>query len=173
MKLFISYHLADRKAVNKIKSKLDAMDISYFSVDENSDFNGWPHQKISDYIMHEMSDCSILLCMVGRETYCRPHVDYELHHSLKNGCGARLGWIVVLLDNRGDSVRKIDFSTFPNRIQDNLEYACITSNSSLFNRLDVLMNEADKKRNNRLIQIDNKRNCMALPKKKYYDQSAF
>lgn len=168
MKLFISYHLADQVKVNKIKDKLDSRKISYYAVPVNADFSGWSNQQISDFILKEMRDCQILLCVVGTETYSRPHIDYELHHSLKGGIGKRLGWIVDLLENRQDSIYEIDYSTFPNRIQDNEDYACLVSNASLFTLIDELIKKANSKRKDPEYVIDNTRPCMPLSKSKYY-----
>lgn len=168
MKIFISYHLADQEKVNKIKNKLDKKGISYYAVPLNADFTGWSNQQISDFILSEMWDCQILLCVVGKETYSRPHVDYELHHSLKGGVGKRLGWIVDLLETRHDSIYEIDYSTFPNRIQDNEEYACLVSNASLFTLIEEHMKIANSKRKDPKQVIDNTRPCMPLSKSKYY-----
>lgn len=84
-KVFISYHLADQRYISKIKRKLEKHGIDYYAVDESADFTGWSNQRISEFILSKMSSCNVLLCIVGLKTYSRPHVDYELHHSLKGG----------------------------------------------------------------------------------------
>ena len=168
MKIFISYHLADQQRVDRIKNKLIQQNIAFYAVSENANFDGWSNQKISDFILEKMKDCQILLCVVGTETYSRPHVDYELHNSLKGGVGKRLGWIIDLLETRKDSIYNIDYSTFPNRIQDNEHYACMVANASLIDQLVILIQQAKDKRNDPSIQIDNTRQCMLLSQGKYY-----
>lgn len=168
MKLFISYHLANQKAVRKIKNKLVDKQIDFYSVPEDADFSGWSHQKINDYILQSMKDCQVLLCVVGKETYSRPHVDHELHHSLKGGVGKRLGWIVCFLEERIDNVNDIDYSTFPARISDNEDYACMVQNASLISKIEELINDASSKRNSNDYQIDNTRKCMEFSGSKYY-----
>ena len=170
MKIFISYHLANQNNVDKIRRKLSDAGINFYSVPEDSNFNGWSQQQISDYLIKEMEKCQILLCVVGNETYSRPHVDYELHHSLKGGPGKRLGWIVSLLEERGDSIYNIDYDTYPNRIQDNEHYALLVQNGSLMDYINQLIIDANELRSDPNVEVDNTRNCMPLPRRKYYDE---
>lgn len=67
MKLFISYHLADTKSVEKIKQKLNPLSVDYYSVPENSNFKGLHNEEISKSILNKMSDCQVLLCIVGEK----------------------------------------------------------------------------------------------------------
>lgn len=167
MKLFISYHLADQSKVRKIKSKLDEKDIKYYSVPENQDFTGWHNEEISKFILSKMKGCQILMCVVGKETYTRPHVDYEIHEALKGGVSKRLGIIAVLLEDRGDTVNNIDFSTFPPRLKDNINYLVLQQNASLMDNIEKSINKANENRNNSDIKVNNTRKCMKLPNKYY------
>lgn len=167
MKLFISYHLADTKSVIKIKKTLDDFGIKYYSVPINADFSGWHNEEISKYLLSKMSDCQILLCIVGEKTFTRPHVDYELHEALKGGPGKRLGIITVLLENRNDTIHNIDYKTFPNRLSDNKHYIVLIQNASLRAKIDDCISEAKKNQSNSNIIISNKRKCMNLPNKYY------
>ncbi|QWC00210.1 TIR domain-containing protein [Mycoplasmatota bacterium] len=167
MKLFISYHLADTKSVNKIKEKLNAKALNYYSVPEDKDFTGWHNEEIREYILSKMDDCSVLLCIVGRETYKRPHVDYEIHQALKGGVGKRLGIVTVLLENREDSINDISYDTFPNRLYDNEHYIILIQNASLEDQIFKAIDLANNNRNDKNISINNKRKCMKLPNKYY------
>lgn len=167
MKLFISYHLADTKHVKKIKTKLNELGVSYYSVPEDVDFTGWHNEEISKFILSKMSDCQILLCVVGKETYTRPHVDYEIHQALKGGVGKRLGIIAVLLEARQDTIHDINYETFPPRLSDNEKYIVLVQNASLIDQIDDCIYQATKNRNNSKLEIDNTRKCMKLPNKYY------
>lgn len=167
MKIFVSYHLADTKSVKKIKEKLKLMNMNYYSVPEDADFTGWHNEEISKFILQKMSDCQVLLCVIGKETYQRPHVDYEIHQALKGVVGSRLGIIAVFLENRQDSIYDIDYSTFPNRLSDNEQYLVMIQNASLVSKIENAVVLADQNRKNKNIQVDNTRRCMKLPNKYY------
>lgn len=169
MKLFISYHLADTRYVNKIKEKLSYKQIEYYSVPENINFDGIHNEEISRYILSKMLDCQVLLCVLGKETYTRPHVDYEIHQSLKGGVGRRLGIIIIFLEARGDSIYNIDYSSFPPRLLDNETYIVKIQNSALLDQIDSCIRIADENRINPNIQVVNSRNCMQLPNKYYQE----
>lgn len=167
MKLFISYHLADTKSVIKIKDKLDNLNMDYYSVPEDMDFRGWHNEQISKYILKNMEGCEVLLSIIGKETYTRPHVDYEIHQALKGGVGTRKGIIAVLLENRNDTIYEIDFSTFPPRLADNIDYLVLVQNASLKDQLSECLDQAIENRNNRKMEVNNTRKCMKLPNKYY------
>lgn len=168
-KIFISYHRADTKYRKKLESILDEEGIEYYSVPENAQFNGQSHQYIKDQIISCMSDCSIVICLIGQETYSRPHVDWEIHAALKGGVGKRKGLIAVMLEVRGDSKNDIDYETFPNRIQDNEEYAVIEQFASLSERLYYAIKVAENNRKDEELNINNSRELMHLRSKRYYD----
>ena len=167
MKLFISYHLADSKSVSKIKEKLDNRGIKYYSVPENTIFKGIHNEEISKTILSYMRSCEILLCIVGKETYKRPHVDYEIHEALKGEAGKRKGVIVVLLDNREDTINEIDKQTYPRRLGMNKDYTVLVQNSSLFDNINGLIKQAKTNRNNKKLIVNNTMPCMKLPNKYY------
>lgn len=168
-KIFISYHRADTKYRKKLESILDEEEIEYYAVPENKQFNGQNHQYIKDQIISCMSDCSIVICLIGQETYSRPHVDWEIHAALRGGVRKRKGLIAVMLEVRGDSKNDIDYETFPNRIQDNEEYAVIEQFASLSERLYYAIEIAENNRKNKELNINNSRELMHLRSKRYYD----
>lgn len=144
-KIFISYHRADMKYKNKILAILQEHRYPYYCVNENKNFNELKHQDIASQICFMMDDCDVLLCIVGKETYARPHVDWEIHTALKGGVDNRKGIIVVMLENRNDSKNNIDFNTFPNRLQDNLNYIVLEQYATIADRIDDAINIAIKK----------------------------
>lgn len=112
MKVFISYHRADTKARDHIEDLLKDNDITFYAVPKNVNFDGENHQHIKDTILQEMDGCDVILCIVGKDTYTRPHVDWELHEALKGDIKTRRGVLAVMLENRGDSKNNIDYATF-------------------------------------------------------------
>ncbi|MCR3906958.1 MAG: TIR domain-containing protein [Tenericutes bacterium] len=168
MKIFISYHLKDSKQVGKIKQKLKDSNISFFSVDENTNFEGYHHNHIRQILFDELDTCDILLCVIGNETYSRSHVDNEIHHALKGGLSKRLGVVAVMLENRYDSISSINYNTFPRRLKKNLEYIVILQNSSLFDNIHGVIKKAIEKKNNINIQVNNNEEPMKLRQGKYY-----
>lgn len=169
MKVFISYHRADTKYRHKVENILKNADIDYYAVPEDVNFDGKYHQYIKDTILNGMKDCDVLLCIVGEETYSRPHVDWELHEALKGGINTRRGILAVMLEKRGDSKNDIDYDTFPNRLQDNEDYIVIEQYASLQDKIVDALNEALDNSWNKKIQTNNQRKLMELRSGKYYD----
>lgn len=168
-KIFISYHRADRKYKDKILEILDEYGYRYFCVDEEESFNGWNHQHIADYICSEMEDCKVLLCIVGRKTFRRPHVDWEIHTALKGGVGERKGIVAVMLENRQDSKKDIDYETFPTKLQENLDYIVLEQFASIESQIDSAVDCALENRNDKYIPVTHKNPVMPLRAGKYYD----
>ena len=168
-KIFISYHRADKKYKNAIVEILEEYGYRYFCVDENEIFNGWNHQRIADYICSKMEDCDVLLCIVGKETYERPHVDWEIHTALKGGMKNRKGIVAVLLENRNDSKNNIDYNTFPTKLQENLDYIVLEQYASIGDRIEQAIDLAIENRDDSSMQVTHKNPVMQLRSGKYYD----
>ena len=171
MKVFISYHLADKKHKNKIEEILIENNIDYYSVPEDMDVNGLSHQAISEMIISNMDDCDVTFCIIGNETYSRPHVDHELKATLKGGPGIRKGLIGIMLETREDNKNHIDFNTFPGRIADNMtddfDYALLIQRASLNYEINSALEEAIIRRDSN-ISVNNSRQLMQLKSRKYY-----
>lgn len=169
MKVFISYHRADTKAREHIEDLLKDNNIPFYAVPKDVNFDGEHHQYIKDTILQGMNDCDVLLCIVGKDTYTRPHVDWELHEALKGNIHTRRGILAVMLEKRGDSKNNIDYATFPNRLEDNEDYIVIEQYASLQDRLKEALDEALDNSRNREIQVNNRRPPMPLRQGKYFD----
>ncbi len=168
-KIFISYHRADMEYKNKIIAILREHRYPYYCVNENKNFNGLKHQDIASQICSMMDDCDVLLCIVGKETYTRPHVDWEIHTALKGGVDNRKGIVAVMLENRNDSKNKIDFNSFPNKLQDNLNYIVLEQYATIADRIDVAIDIAIKNSNDAHIQVSHKNPVMQLRSGLYFD----
>ena len=169
MKVFIRYHRADTKAREYIEDLLKEKDIPFYAVSKNVNFDGEHQQYIKDTILQGMYDCDVLLCIVGKDTYTRPHVDWELHEALKGDIKTRKGVLAVMLENRRDSKNNIDYATFPNRLEDNEDYIVIEQYASLQDRLNDALAAALDNSWNRDIQVNNRRPPMPLRQGKYFD----
>ena len=75
MKVFISYHRADTKYRYKVENILNNAGIDYYAVSEDADFNGKKAETIKTFICNRLKECDVMMCLIGRETYKRPHVD--------------------------------------------------------------------------------------------------
>lgn len=169
MKVFISYHRADTKAREHIEDLLKDNDIPFYAVPKDVNFDGEHHQYIKDTILQGMNDCDVLLCIVGKDTYTRPHVDWELHEALKGNIHTRRGILAVMLEKRGDSKNNIDCATFPNRLEDNEDYIVIEQYASLQDRLKDALDKALDNSRNKDMQVNNSRLPMQLRQGKYFD----
>ena len=169
MKVFISYHRADTKVREHIEDLLKDNNITFYVVSKDVNFDGEHHQYIKDTILQGMNDCDVLLCIVGKDTYTRPHVDWELHEALKGNIHTRRGILAVMLEKRGDSKNNIDYATFPNRLEDNEDYIVIEQYASLQDRLKDALDKALDNSRNKDMQVNNSRLPMQLRQGKYFD----
>ena len=169
MKVFISYHRADTKDREHIEDLLKDNNIPFYAVPKDVIFDGEHHQYIKDTILQGMNDCDVLLCIVGKDTYTRPHVDWELHEALKGNIHTRRGILAVMLEKRGDSKNNIDYATFPNRLEDNEDYIVIEQYASLQDRLKDALDKALDNSRNKDMQVNNSRLPMQLRQGKYFD----
>lgn len=171
MRVFISYHREDTKYKNRIIKIFKKNLIKYYCVPDDQNFDGWAHEKIADYIRSSLKECDILLCIVGRNTYQRPHVDNEIHFALKGDVGIRKGIVAVMLENRQDSKNKINIETFPVKLRQNIEYVILEQFASLDNNLISDLKKAETNRNNPNLKTNHTNKVMKLRCGKYYDEN--
>lgn len=169
VKVFISYHRADKKYMKKIVEILKENNIASVVIDEKQSFNEWSHQKITEYVRNKMKECNVLLSIVGKDTYSRPHVDYEIHEALKGDVNSRKGIIAVMLETRLDNKNNIDLNTFPTKLKDNLNYIVIEQYSSIRDKILNATNKALKNKKDANIKTNHSNKVMQLRSGKYYD----
>lgn len=171
MKIFISYHRVDsyfRKAIEKM---LIVQEYLVYAVPEEKSFDGMTHEHIKTEIIKEMDNCDVVLCLVGEQTYTRPHVDHEIHAALKGGTKDRKGIVAVMLETRKDGKKKIDDNTFPTKLQQNKKYIVVKQYSEFPQILKSAVNEALIKAKDIKLQVDHTNPCMPLRAGKYYDNN--
>ncbi len=169
MKVFISFHRKDTKYRNEIAKLLNENGIEYYFIPDETSFDGCNHQEISQYIKNEMKSCDMFLCIVGTDTYKRPHVDNEIHEALKGDMDNRRGIVVVLLEERGDSKNDINEETFPVKLMQNRDYIVIEQYASISDRLVYALKKAKKNSKNKKLKNNHTNNVMELRKGIYYD----
>ncbi len=169
MKVFISYHRADSSYREKLENILISKDIDYYVVPEEANFDGQAHEKIDRFLTNKMKSCDVVICLIGKDTYTRPHVDHEIHAALKGGIKKRKGIVAVMLETRDDRINNIDPNTFPTKIQQNKDFVVLTQFASLHNNFSKLINKAYENAKDETIQVDHTNPCMKLRSGKYYD----
>jgi hypothetical protein len=141
-RVFISYHHAnDLYYRNKLK-RIACDDIIDGSV-KDEDINPNISSETIHRIIREnnLRDTTVTLVLVGKETWKRKHVDWEIYSSLHRSSNkSRSGLLGVLLPSHRDYKRaEYDKSTIPPRLQDNIEcgYAELvnwTTNTDIIHR---------------------------------------
>jgi len=146
MKVFISYHRSDSKQKNILVNFLIKKRINYYVVDEMFSFNGLYHQEIASIVVSNMEDCDVTICLIGKETYSRPHIEHELKATLKGEPGVRKGLVGLLLESREDTINALDKQTLPDRIRENLDnnYVVLGQFASFRDKLEGYIKKANQ-----------------------------
>ena len=169
-RIFISYHRQDSDNKDELVELLEENNYDVRSIDVDHIFDGRKHQEIAQICIDEIEECDVTICIVGKETYSRSHVDHEIKTTLRGGFDARKGLIAVMLEERGDSKNNIDLNTFPNRIQDNIsdafDYVVLEQWASIRDRIVDAVDEAESRRSEN-INLKNNRDLMELRQGKY------
>lgn len=173
-KVFISFHHAnDIQYKKKFIEKFG----NYFinkSVDEDEYGDVLSDEYVKRLIREDkISDCSVVVVLIGAETYKRKHVDWEIYAGLSGKAGGYSGLIGVLLPSYYSSSENKDLngsgynsSTIPPRLNDNLKSgysfvykwesaSCIHSNGNY--AIEDWIDEAFNRKNNESDKIDNSR----------------
>lgn len=121
----------------------------------------------------KISDCSVVVVLIGAETYKRKHVDWEIYAGISGKAGGRSGLIGVVLptyyssaENSHLAQNKYEPTTIPPRLQDNKktgyaelytwEYICQVNQSNRYN-IETVIENAFKRKNDQNIKTDNSR----------------
>ena len=169
MKVFISYHRADSAYRRKAENILKSHNIDYYAVPEDKNFNGQSAEKIRTYLCGRLKQCDVLLCLIGKETFSRPHEDHEIHTALRGNVGERLGIVGVQIPKRTDTLLTIDLNTFPTKLWDNKDYVVWSEWTKLNDNILSLLNTAYERSINTKYQTVHSNPCMPLKQSLYYD----
>ncbi len=173
-KVFISFHHAnDIQYKKKFIEKFG----NYFinkSVDKDEYGDALSDEYVKRLIREDkISDCSVVVVLIGAETYKRKHVDWEIYAGLSGKAGGYSGLIGILLPSYYSSSENKDLngsgynsSTIPPRLNDNLESgysfvykwesaSCLLSNGNY--AIEDLIEDAFNRKKNESDKIDNSR----------------
>ncbi len=126
-KCFISYHHANDQYYKDKFVKLfdDYLDIF---IDKSVSDGDISDDCSMDYIMQQirenyLSDCSVTLVLIGKESWKRKYIDWEISASIRNTQkNPRSGLIGILLPSHPDfGTGKYHSNIIPPRLSDNLE----------------------------------------------------
>ena len=171
MKVFLSYHRDDSKYKNKVISILKKNGIKYYAVPYNYHFDGKYHKDIARIIIENIKDCDVTVCIIGKETYKRSHIDHELKATLTGGTSIRKGLLGIMLENRGDRINNIDFDTIPIRISKNLKECEYAELIQFANFEKTIVNALKRANESRCLEVNvvNNMPVKKLINEKYYE----
>lgn len=121
-KVFVSfYHHDDQKYKNYIDTYLSA-DIINKSVKDGE----YDPDNSTEYIKRliredKVSDSSVLVVLVGPNTWKRKHVDWEIYAGLRASINGSSGLVAILLPEIPINGNKYNREYLPNRLKDNVD----------------------------------------------------
>lgn len=164
--VFISYHHDNDDCYRKRFEKIFG-DIFINKSVQDGEYN---EELSADYIKRlireqKVTSSSVIVVLIGTDTYKRKHVDWEISAGLSNS-GGRSGLIGILLptyyksvENCGLDTNKFNPKTIPLRLYDNYQtnYAKIYKWSTNKNYVKKWIDDAFKRKNNVSLKVDNSR----------------
>lgn len=160
-KLFISYYHKDDEYYKNLFEKLFGdifinVSVNPGDINENSS---------DDYIkrliqMNYITGASVVVVLVGKKTYCRKHVDWEISAGLNKKVGGYSGFLGLLLPTYpGYEENKYDPDTIPARLNDNIKsgYAKLYKWTTDENDIKKWVEKAFQDRIDEKDKIDNSR----------------
>lgn len=136
-KVFVSYyHKDDQKYKDYIDNNFKDIMINKSVMDNDIDSDnsdGYIKRLIrEDYI----SDSSVVVVLVGKNTKTRKHVDWEIYAGLRGSVNGNSGLIGILLPEMKRSDNKYAYDDIPARLADNIK----SGYSKMYNWDDAMRN---------------------------------
>jgi len=161
-KVFISYHHGNDKAY---KEEFEEFYCAFLdscisrSVGSGDIDDNLSDEEVREIIRDEyLKNSTVTVVLVGKETYKRKHVDWEIYSSLYDGIqNKRSGLIGVLLPTYPDlEDNKYNSTTIPPRLYDNIQtkYAKIYKWDDFVLNCEDYIDEAYKRKNNYSYKTD-------------------
>jgi hypothetical protein len=121
-KVFISFHSKDIYYKNRFESLFGHLfvnkSVKFGGIDSDLDDSYVKRLIREDYL----TDSSVCVVLVGLETYCRKHVDWEISAALNKKTGGYSGLLGLCLPTHPDFVRDVyNPDIVPLRLVDNLK----------------------------------------------------
>lgn len=173
-KVFISYH---HKNDEKYKIAFEKRFKDIF-INKSVKDGEYDEDLCDEYVKRliredKIADCSVVVILIGSETYKRKHVDWEIYAGISGKAGGRSGLIGIVLptyysatENAYLQQNKYEPTTIPPRLQDNKttgyaklytwEYICQLNRSNKYN-IETVIEDAFKRKNDLNIKTNNSR----------------
>ena len=173
-KVFISYH---HKNDEKYKMAFEKRFKDIF-INKSVKDGEYDEDLCDEYVKRliredKIADCSVVVILIGSETYKRKHVDWEIYAGISGKAGGRSGLIGIVLptyysatENAYLQQNKYEPTTIPPRLQDNKttgyaklytwEYICQLNRSNKYN-IETVIEDAFKRKNDLNIKTNNSR----------------
>ena len=163
-KIFISfYHKDDDRYKRYLVDRF-----SYLFINKSVENGEYDPDDSDEYVKRliredKITDSSIIVVLIGPNTYKRKHVDWEIYAGLResiNGRYALLG--IVLPEYRLDAGNKFRYEDIPARLADNVKsgYSKIYSWSYAIQNFSQIINDAFNEKNSIKNKADNSRQQM-------------
>lgn len=154
-KTFISFYHHDDQDYKEYIDKRLSTNIINKSVDDGEYDPDDSDEYVKRLIREEkVSDSSVVVVLVGPNTYKRKHVDWEIYAGLRESVNGRSGLVGIILP-------KFDrkYGTLPARLEDNVEsgYAKLYSWDYAISHFDAIVKEAFDNRIRLVDKADNTR----------------
>jgi len=121
-KVFISFHSKDMYYKERFESLF-----GHIFINKSVKFGGIDSDLNDSYVKRliredYLTDSSVCIVLVGPETYCRKHVDWEIAAALSKKAGGYSGLVGLCLPNHSDFYRDVyNPDIVPSRLVDNLK----------------------------------------------------
>lgn len=162
-KVFISFYHKDEKYKRYLVDKF-----SYLFINKSVENGEYDPDDSDEYIKRlireeKITDSSVIVVLIGPNTYKRKHVDWEIYAGLResiNGRSALIG--IILPEYRLDEGNKFRCEDIPARLADNVKsgYSKIYSWSYAVQNYSQIINDAFNEKNSIKNKADNSRQQM-------------
>jgi hypothetical protein len=149
-KVFISYYHKDD---NIYREKFEDLFGDLF-INKSVNLGDINENLSTDYIKRiiredYISDSSVVLVLIGPNTYCRKHVDWEIYAGLYENAGLAG---LILPNYKGYNSNKYNSNDIPSRLNDNLEskYASIHKWTTERNSMQKIIDDVFENKDNNL-----------------------
>ena len=162
-KVFISYyHKDDQKYKNYIDDNFKDIIINKSVMDNDIDSDN-SDEYIKRLIREDyISDSSVVIVLVGKNTKTRKHVDWEIYTGLRGSVNGNSGLVGILLPELQSNNNQYYYEDIPSRLADNIKsgYSKMYDWNYAINNFKSIIDEAFENRIKLKDKMDNSRNQM-------------
>jgi hypothetical protein len=159
-KVFICYHHKDEYYKNRFEKLFGHIFINKSVMPDEINIDNRENYIKRLILENYITDSSVMVVLIGQETYCRKHVDWEISAALNKKVEGYSGLLGLCLPDRSDYLEEaFHSSTVPPRLVDNVRsrYANIYNWTEDISNIGRWIDEAFQNRISRADRIDNSR----------------